>query len=48
MAAETGADGAVLFWKDWVGGVEKIAMRLCMGYNFNFVVVVVCRRSLTV
>lgn len=40
MAAEAGAEGAALFWIDWIGGGEKIAMRLCLRCNFNFVVVV--------
>lgn len=40
MAAKVVAEGEALFWIDWVGSGEKIAMRLCLECYFNFAVVV--------
>lgn len=48
MAAKVVAEeGEALFWIDWIGSEEKLAMRLCLECYFNFVVVVL-RQSLTV
>lgn len=41
MAAKVVAEeGEALFWIDWIGNGEKIAMRLCLECYFNFVAVV--------
>lgn len=41
MAAKVVAEeGEALFWIDWIGSGEKIAMRLCLECYFNFVAVV--------
>lgn len=49
IAAESGVEGGeVVFCTDCIGSGEKMAMRLCLGHKFNFVLAVVLRPSLSV
>lgn len=48
IAAESGVEGEVVFCTECTGSGEKMAMRLCLGYKFNFVVAGVLRPSISV